>query len=167
MGDIGEICVLGPTTTQAYFGREHATALAKIADGGRLWHRMGDTGYLDAQGRLWYCGRKSHRVQMADRVLHTAPVEEVLNTHPAVRRTALVPVTVAGAVQPLVCVEREPGHPMPQAQLFAELEALAQQHAATRGIARFLMHPKFPVDIRHNAKIGRELLAVWAQQRVG
>ena len=166
-GDIGEICVLGPTTTQAYFGREGATTLAKIADDGRLWHRMGDTGYLDAAGRLWYCGRKSHRVQMADRVLHTAPVEEVLNTHPAVRRTALVPVTVAGAVQPLVCVEREPGHAMPDTQLFAELAALAQQHAATRGIARFLTHPKFPVDIRHNAKIGRELLAVWAQQRVG
>jgi hypothetical protein len=26
-----------------------------------------------------------------------------------------------------------------------------------------LMHPAFPVDIRHNAKIGREKLAVWAR----
>ncbi len=165
VGEIGEICVLGPTTTQAYFGRPQANALAKISAGDRLWHRMGDTGYLDAQGRLWYCGRKSHRVQMADRVLHTAPVEEVLNTHPAVRRTALVPVTVEGVVQPLVCVEREPGHALADAPLFAELAALAQQFPATRGIVRFLTYPAFPVDIRHNAKIGREVLAVWAQER--
>ncbi len=160
-GEIGEICVLGPTATLGYFNRPQADALAKIRAGERLWHRMGDTGYVDTQGRLWYCGRKSHRVQMADRVLHTAPVEEVLNTHPAVRRTALVPVRVAGEVQPLVCVEREPGQAMPQAQLFAELQRMAQPFKITR----FLVHPAFPVDIRHNAKIGRETLAAWAQER--
>ena len=161
-GEIGEICVSGPTATQAYFGREKANALAKIHDGERLWHRMGDTGYKDAQGRLWYCGRKSHRVQMPDRVLHTAPVEEVLNTHPAVRRTALVPVTVAWGVVPLVCVELEPGRLLPHALLFAELTEMARPF----GITRFLVHPAFPVDIRHNAKIGREILAVWAQERL-
>ena len=161
-GEIGEICVSGPTATRAYFGRDKATALAKIRDGERLWHRMGDTGYKDAQGRLWYCGRKSHRVQMGDRVLHTAPVEEVLNTHPAVRRTALVPVTIGGVVHPLVCVEREPGLAMAEMQLFAALTDLAKPF----GITRFLVHPAFPVDIRHNAKIGREILAVWAQARV-
>jgi acyl-CoA synthetase (AMP-forming)/AMP-acid ligase II len=161
-GEIGEICVSGPTATRAYFGRQKANDLAKIQDGERLWHRMGDTGYKDPQGRLWYCGRKSHRVQMADRVLHTAPVEEVLNTHPAVRRTALVPVTVGGIVQPLACVEREPGQPMAETQLFAELTEMAKPF----GITRFLVHPAFPVDIRHNAKIGREILAVWAQKQV-
>jgi acyl-CoA synthetase (AMP-forming)/AMP-acid ligase II len=167
LGEVGEICLLGPTTTQSYFNRPEATCLAKIrSDSDRYWHRMGDTGYLDAQGRLWYCGRKSHRVQMKDRVLHTAPVEEVLNTHAAVRRTALVPVTVDGQVQPLVCVERDPGNTMSQAQLFCELAQLAGRYEATREIRRFLVHPGFPVDIRHNAKIGREVLAAWAQERV-
>ncbi len=166
VGEIGEICVLGPTTTRAYFGRPEATALAKIRDGEQLWHRMGDVGYFDAQGRLWYCGRKAHRVQLAERALHTAPGEETLNTHPAVRRTALVPVTIGGFTEPLICVERESDATMPDAQLLGELSALAQQFPATRGITRFLVHPKFPVDIRHNAKIGREVLATWAQERV-
>jgi hypothetical protein len=40
---------------------------------------------------------------------------------------------------------------------------MAQGHAHTAGIERFLCHPAFPVDIRHNAKIGREKLAVWAE----
>ena len=166
VGEIGEICVLGPTTTEAYFGRPEATSLAKMRDGERVWHRMGDTGYFDAAGRLWYCGRKSHRVVLSDRVLHTAPVEEVLNTHPAVLRTALVPVRVAGQVEPLVCVERAPQVPLSDAQLVAELQAMTAQHGSLQGISRFLVHPKFPVDIRHNAKIGREVLAVWAQSRV-
>ena len=29
---------------------------------GRIWHRMGDLGYFDSEGRLWFCGRKAHRV---------------------------------------------------------------------------------------------------------
>lgn len=162
VNEIGEICVFGPTTTCGYFGRPQADALAKIQDGTRTWHRMGDTGYKDALGRLWYCGRKAHRVQLADRVLHTAPVEEVLNTHPAVRRTALVAVTIGGVVHPLVCVERKPGQNVAKTQLFSELAELAQPF----GITRFLVHPAFPVDIRHNAKIGREILATWAQEKL-
>ena len=47
-----------------------ATALAKIRetlpDGStRVVHRMGDLGRFDAQGRLWFCGRKSQRVVTA------------------------------------------------------------------------------------------------------
>ena len=45
--------------------------------------------------------------------------------------------------------------------LFAELAALADRHAATKGLARFVVHPAFPVDVRHNAKIGREALAAF------
>src|SRR5262249_34092040 len=62
-GEIGEIIVSGPVVTAEYFGWPKATELAKMRDAtGRLWHRMGDVGYFDEQGRLWYCGRKSHRV---------------------------------------------------------------------------------------------------------
>ena len=43
--------------------------------------------------------------------------------------------------------------------------ALGQARSHTAGIAHFLRHPKFPVDIRHNAKIGREKLAAWVQQQ--
>jgi len=47
--------------------------------------------------------------------------------------------------------------------LFAELRTIGAQYAHTKDIAHFLIHPGFPVDIRHNAKIGREILTLWAQ----
>jgi hypothetical protein len=46
------------------------------------------------------------------------------------------------------------------------LRALGVSFALTSRVERFLLHPKFPVDIRHNAKIGREKLAVWAAGRL-
>jgi len=170
-GQVGEITVAGPTATDSYFGREQATRNAKIretlVDGGeRIVHRMGDVGYFDADGRLWFCGRKTHRVETADGPLYTEQVEPVFNVHPQVRRTALVGIGDAGAQQPVLCVELQPGVPAARfAAIEAELRALAAPHAQAARIGRFLRHPAFPVDIRHNAKIGREKLAVWAARQ--
>ncbi len=99
-GEIGEIVVAGPIVTREYFNRPEATRLAKIADPARnrFFHRMGDVGYLDDQGRLWFCGRKSHRVILAGETLFTIPCEAIFNTHPAVARTALVGVNRRGQV---------------------------------------------------------------------
>ena len=66
-GEIGEIVVHGPVVTREYFNRPEATALAKIAAPNDFYHRMGDLGYFDEQGRLWFCGRKSQRVVTAGR----------------------------------------------------------------------------------------------------
>lgn len=162
-GEIGEICVHGPTTTQAYYGRPQATTAAKILRDGEVWHRMGDTGYLDRDGLLWYCGRKGHRVETPEGTLHTAPVEEIFNTHPQVRRTALVGLAVGGRVEALLCVEKAAECALSDQQLFGELATLGVGHPTTRGVRRFAVHPGFPVDIRHNAKIGREKLAEWAK----
>ena len=167
-GEVGEITVAGPTTTDSYFNREAATIAAKIvevrADGGeQVVHRMGDVGYFDAEGRLWFCGRKTQRVQAADRALYTEQVEPVFNAHPQVRRTALVGVGVPGAQRPVLCVELAAGVDAGQFQrIQGELRTLAAAHAHTAPVATFLRHPGFPVDIRHNAKIGREKLAAWA-----
>lgn len=162
-GEIGEIVVRGPSVTQAYHARPESTALAKIAhdDGGPLTHRMGDLGYFDAEGLLWFCGRKSHRVVNARGTFHTVPLEELMNAHPDVKRTALVGVGEAL----VLCVELEPTHDRPRRpwpELERELRARADAHPQTQPIDRFLLHPSFPVDIRHNAKIFREKLAVWA-----
>ncbi|HEL3821501.1 TPA: olefin beta-lactone synthetase [Stenotrophomonas maltophilia] len=165
-GEVGEITVAGPTATDSYFNRPQATAAAKIretlADGStRVVHRMGDVGYFDAQGRLWFCGRKTQRVETAHGPLYTEQVEPVFNTVAGVARTALVGVGAPGAQVPVLCVELQRG----QSDSPALQEAL-RAHAATRvaeaGLQHFLVHPSFPVDIRHNAKIGREKLAVWA-----
>jgi len=169
-GTVGEITVAGPTTTDTYFNRDAATRIAKIRerldDGSeRIVHRMGDIGYFDAQGRLWFCGRKTQRVETAQGPLYTEQVEPIFNTLPWLRRSALVGIGAAGAQRPVLCYELQAGV-APPAQPDAVLRALAQTHAHTAGIADFLRHPGFPVDIRHNVKIGREKLALWAKDRV-
>lgn len=171
-GLVGEITVAGPTATDAYFNRDAQTRAAKIretlSDGGeRIVHRMGDLGYFDGEGRLWFCGRKTQRVVTADSTLCTEQIEPVFNTHPDVRRTALVGIGAFGAQVPVLCVELREGVPASDwARIESELRHLGEGHVHTAKVQRFLHHPKaFPVDIRHNAKIGREKLAVWAAGR--
>jgi len=167
-GEIGEIAVRGPQVTREYFSRPEATRLAKIhAPDGSLWHRMGDSGYLDEQGRIWFCGRKSHRVDTARGRLFTIQVEGVFNSHPEVFRTALVGVGERGGQLPVLCVELEKGVPRGEEErIRQELLRLGSSYPHTAGIATILFHPAFPVDIRHNAKIFREKLAVWAERRL-
>lgn len=159
-GQIGEIAVRGPIVSQGYSDRPDHDAVGKIPDPrGGVWHRMGDLGRFDAQGRIWFQGRKAHRVATADGELYTIPCEAIFNQHPDVRRSALVGV----GGRPVVCVELLAGKPRPPV---AALQALAAAHPHTAGIRDFLFHPSFPVDIRHNAKIFREKLAVWAEQEL-
>jgi acyl-CoA synthetase (AMP-forming)/AMP-acid ligase II len=164
---IGEITVAGPVVTHEYFKDPSATKLAKIQDGDRIVHRMGDLGYFDDRGRLWFCGRKAHRVITETETLFTIPCEAIFNQHPAVARTALVGVGQPGRQTPVLCVERESTDVAPdQKQLTGELLALGQANDKTKSIRTFLVHPAFPVDVRHNAKIFREKLAVWAAERL-
>ncbi len=167
-GEIGEITVRGPQTTTAYYNRPDATALAKIRDpDGSLWHRMGDVGYLDARGRLWYCGRKADRVRTASGTLYSIPCEAIFDSHPKVRRSALVGVPGTGGESiPVLCVELASNvRRRSRAEIEVELLALAARHDTTRAIERILYHRRFPVDIRHNAKIDRPELARWAARR--
>ncbi len=164
VGEVGEIVVRGPVATRRYFGRDEATALAKILDpDGGFWHRMGDAGYFDAQGRIWFCGRKAHRVVCGDETLFSVRCEGVFNAHPDVYRTALVGDARSGSTVPVLCVERHPGRGRDEDRLTAELLELGSKQAVTQDIRRILFHDDFPVDIRHNAKIFREKLAVWAE----
>ncbi|MFK3975028.1 olefin beta-lactone synthetase [Shewanella vesiculosa] len=168
---IGEIVVSGPMVSQAYYQRQHATDLAKINDGDRVIHRMGDVGYIDDNGLLWMCGRKGHIVDATRgkqrlKRFYTLPCERVFNTHPQVKRSAIVGVNVNGDMVPVLCVELRKGIVCSTSKvLYQELMALAQQYPHTEGIGRFLIHPDFPVDVRHNAKIFREKLAIWAQKQ--
>lgn len=169
-GEVGEITVAGPSATDTYFNRPQATAQAKIRerlpDGGeRIVHRMGDVGWFDRKGRLWFCGRKTQRVQCVDGPLYTEQVEPVFNTHPEVLRTALVGVGAAGAQQPVLCVELLPSALRSNhARIRTELLTIGGRHLHTARVRHIVFHPGFPVDIRHNAKIGREALAQWVAQ---
>jgi acyl-coenzyme A synthetase/AMP-(fatty) acid ligase len=130
---------------------------------------MGDTGYLDADGRLWFCGRKAERVATAAGTLFTEPCEQVFRTHPAVARCALIGLGPPGAQTPAIVIQpadKKLVRPSPaRAALAAALRALAAAHPHTTGITRFYFHPDFPVDVRHNAKIHRLTLAAWAARK--
>lgn len=165
---IGEIVVQGPQVTASYYNREHATRLAKIyTKDKRFYHRLGDVGYLDEQGRLWFCGRMAHRVKTNHDTLFTIPCEGVFNTHPRVFRTALVGVKDKYGMRPVLCVELEPAQKRANREkLRSELMEIGSGFDHTREIKDILFHRGFPVDIRHNAKIGREQLARWAAKRL-
>ncbi len=197
-GVIGEIIVRGPVVTKLYDALPEATALAKIqtpnpkdqnhggtanlefgrldfgvsgASAAPVWHRMGDAGYLDTHGRLWFVGRKAERVEMRDGMLFPDQVEPIFNQHPDVRRTALIGLGPRGEQRPAIVAEpmsREVvATPSLRRKLVRELRALAVGRPHTDRIRLAFLHPGFPVDVRHNAKIHRLTLAKWAGNHTG
>jgi len=161
-GELGEIIVRGACVTRAYDETsdraKEANARSKIKDGGDVWHRMGDAGYVDAQGRLWFCGRKSHRVEKEGGVvLHSVTVEAVVETlvEGTGQRAALVGVGERGKQRAVVFVESGE-RPVPSLEAVRPLPgcgAVDEVHS---------FPGSFPVDKRHNAKIERERLAALA-----
>jgi len=195
-GEIGEIIVRGPVVTKSYDALPEATALAKIqtpssnfqtpagisgssfgvgdlASGistpqnGAVWHRMGDCGYLDAEGYLWFCGRKAERVETASGTLHTEPCERVFRAYPHASRCALIGLGPRGQQRPAIVLELNLPDSRACRGVARELRALALKHEETASIKTFYFHPKFPVDVRHNAKIHRLTLAKWAATATG
>ncbi len=165
-GQIGEIIVSGPVATREYFQRPDATELAKIKDGDSFWHRMGDVGYFDDAGRLWFCGRKAHIVSTLTGPMYSVCCEAIFNNHPAIYRCALVGIGAKGQQIPVIVAEPEsgkfPASERHRRQLRDELLQLGAQNPLTSNISRMLFHRSLPVDTRHNVKINRELLAAWA-----
>jgi len=168
---IGEICVQSAQTTRAYAEAKRATRLAKIVDAdGATWHRMGDVGYVDAEGRLWFCGRKSHRLETADGPLFPVPIENAFGALPGVKRVALVGLGAPGAEEPALVVELAPDASRRDALAHvarrrARLEAAGDLLHA-HPLRAVLIHKGFPVDVRHNAKIHRLALKRWAEERL-
>jgi olefin beta-lactone synthetase len=164
-GQMGEIIVKASWVTKTYFNREDVTHLAKIPDGETFWHRMGDVGKWDKQNRLWFCGRKSHRVVTHLETLFTITCEALFNQHPDVRRSALVGIGSGSHREPVIVIEPENKNRIANnsVDFIQELLEIAASSTQTKPIKKVLFYPDFPVDVRHNAKIFREKLAVWAE----
>jgi olefin beta-lactone synthetase len=192
-GEIGELIVSGPQVTKCYVTRLEANATAKIVDnslfsrdraptegwsgseqrsaiGTTIWHRMGDAGYFDHEGRFWFCGRVAHRVLSPGGPLYPIRCEAIFNQHPDIFRSALVGVGPPGVQRPVIILEPKQGKfpktPAAKKALLDEIRLLGQTSPLTKSIEDFLFHRSFPVDIRHNAKIFREKLAFWAVKRL-
>ena len=166
---VGEIVIKAPWATQSYFNRENLTQLAKIKDEDSFWHRMGDLGRLDQQNRLWFYGRKSQRVITKSGTLYTIPCEAIFNQHPDVKRSALVGTGSKNKQKPIIIIESANSKRVSSStgrEKFAE--ELLRHGAAfplTQSIQKVLFYSNFPVDVRHNAKIFREKLSLWAENQ--
>ena len=169
-GQVGEILVSGEVVTWAYDRQPEATKLSKVIQGEKVWHRMGDLGYLDSQGQLWIVGRKSHRIQGRSQLYFPVCAEGMVDEHPEVRRTALVGVGATSDQTPVLVVEPRQARMMrdiaEQQRLSRELKAKLAGHPVYSEVKQVLFHAKFPVDRRHNAKIDREELGKWAEAMV-
>jgi len=169
-GEIGELIVRGPVVTREYVTRVEANAVAKISDGSSVWHRMGDSGYLDNQGRFWFCGRVAHRVLTPEGPMYPVCCEAIFNQHPYIFRSALVGVGPPPRQLPVIVLEPEkdwmPHDRKDREALLAHARQLGQANPLTEKVRHFLLHRAFPVDVRHNAKIFREKLAVWAAGKI-
>jgi acyl-CoA synthetase (AMP-forming)/AMP-acid ligase II len=170
---IGEICVRGEVVTRAYAEDPIATAATKIDEGSSTWHRTGDAGYCDGDGRLWTVGRVAHRIETATDTCWPVPLESVCDLHPRARRTALVGAGPRGREQTCLVIEPDSGawprSGDERAAFRSEMEALLRARAHPGRLAavpdRVLFHPRLPVDVRHNAKIRREDVAAWAGEQ--
>ena len=156
VGEIGEIIVQGEVVTKEYFTSKAGTKLAKIYDGKSLWHRMGDLGYLDTEGKLWFCGRKTHRVAIENQMLCSIPCEALVNNHPWVGKSALIGLGESGNRRAAIVLETSSlTRKNEREKLVSEVQELCAQSPITNAIKEVYFYDTFPVDIRHNIKIDR------------
>jgi acyl-CoA synthetase (AMP-forming)/AMP-acid ligase II len=163
VGEIGEIIATGPSVTRTYDSLPEATRAAKIIDGSRVWHRMGDLGSLDTEGRLSFFGRRVEKVRTADGDLPTESVEPAFRQHPQVFRCALIGLGDAPRQTPALVVEPRAGaFPTDAAareRFIAELREVAKTCPLAARVKHIVFQRALPVDVRHNAKIHRLQLA--------
>jgi acyl-CoA synthetase (AMP-forming)/AMP-acid ligase II len=163
MGDVGYLTVGSVVTAEP---ESQSDSSVQVPSGGRdLQKAFGN----ESRQQFWFCGRKSHRVITTNGPLYTIPCEAIFNQHPWVYRSALVGVGPRGKQRPAVFIEPWPEHwPAAKNQwqkLVAELRHVACHQPHTTDIQDFLLLRSLPVDIRHNAKIFREQLAVIAARK--
>ena len=130
---------------------------------------MGDLGRLDEKKRLWFYGRKNQRVIAETETLYTIPCESIFNQHPDVKRSALVGTGPRTKQKPVIIIEPTKANKIKLSRernnFIKELLELGATSSLTKAIKRVLFHPDFPVDVRHNAKIIREKLSLWAEKQ--
>jgi olefin beta-lactone synthetase len=159
VGEMGEILVRAPWVSDGYHGLWAVQRAARPGDG--AWHRSGDVGHLDGDGRLWVEGRSVHVVHAPSGPITPVPIERAVERALELQRVAAVGVGPIGSQQ-LVLVLELPELPSDGAAP-AELAASAR-HVVERPVASVLGAGALPVDIRHNAKIDRTAVAAWATE---
>ena len=161
-GEIGELLVAGSVVTESYDALPEATSDAKILTEGKLWHRMGDLGYLDQKNRIWFCGRKKESFIVNSKRYFTDCCEAIANRLTGFSRSALIQYRDHNKQDfPAMVLEmnNESNNRKKQNLVIEKLKTYLSQFSATKDIEHFFFIKKFPVDVRHNTKIHRLALS--------
>lgn len=161
-GVLGEIVISAPHLKERYdrlWLTDRAATRAVPASG--RWHRTGDVGHLDADGRLWVEGRLAHVLVTAAGVVAPVGPEQEIERVPGVRRAAVVGVGPRGTQQAVAVVETVPD--APRAGLASAEETAQVRGSTSLPLAAVLVVTQLPTDVRHNSKIERVRLGAWAQ----
>jgi acyl-coenzyme A synthetase/AMP-(fatty) acid ligase/pimeloyl-ACP methyl ester carboxylesterase len=166
-GVLGEIVVSAPHLKDHYdrlwlTDRAAVRDTADLSSDGARWHRTGDVGHLDEQGRLWVEGRMPHVIVAADGPIAPVGPEQQVERVAGVRRAAVVGVGPEGLRQAVAVIEtlpptRRPGLTDPEL-------AHAVRASCSIPLVAVLAVPHLPTDIRHNSKIDRSRLSLWADR---
>ncbi|MCW4457619.1 alpha/beta fold hydrolase [Microbacterium sp. MPKO10] len=162
-GVLGEILVSAPHLKQKYdrLWLTDRRATRDVPENGR-WHRTGDIGHLDAEGRLWVEGRLQHVIVTAEGPVAPVGPEQDLERVAEVRRAAVVGIGPEGLRQAVAVIETMDGTRRPR---FVEPGLAARLRASTAlPLAAVFEVQRLPTDIRHNSKIDRSRLSVWAER---
>jgi acyl-CoA synthetase (AMP-forming)/AMP-acid ligase II len=147
-GDIGELVVSGDHVCRDYYRNPEAVRENKIVDGDRVWHRMGDTGSFDGEGRFWIAGRVHSTIRRGGELVHPQLVEQAAKGEdPRVRRAAAVGLPDPGLGEKLVVVVE------PAAEGFRDDVAGRLAAAGIPADEIVLTSRPLPVDPRHRSKV--------------
>lgn len=162
-GVLGEVLVSAPHLKHGYdrLALTDREAARDVPRDGR-WHRTGDVGHLDADGRLWIEGRLPHVLVTAEGPVAPVGAEQDAERVDGVRRAAVVGVGPAGLQRAVAVVETFAG--ARRAGLADAALAAAVRASARIPIVAVLEVPALPTDIRHNSKIDRTSLSAWADR---
>lgn len=151
-GAAGEIAVTGAHVVKSYWNDPKAVFETKLQEpSGVVWHRTGDVGRLDEQGRLWLLGRSSDALRHGNRVLQPFPIEESLGKCDGVARAALVSVKRGGREDIVAVIQPLPE--MDETTVEAGIRTVLDCLSLSGISIRFVR--EIPMDVRHNSKIDR------------
>lgn len=146
---VGEILVSGSHVLKGYVDNVMATKETKVARAdGLVWHRTGDTGYLDEKGRIWLTGRVKDAISKANHWIQPFPLEKKIDELAGVIRSALV--QVGDNVILFLQINK------PWEEISVQVEHLFSEFPIAP--IQFAILESMPVDGRHNSKVDRPLL---------
>jgi len=157
-GEVGEILVSGDHVLKQYIdnpdaNRENKIPRENVAASKAVWHRTGDCGYIDEQGRLWLTGRIKDVIAFKNASLQPYPIEKALDQLSGIVRSAMI----QHLDQLFVFIQEDSQAVLAQEK---EISQVLSEHLFSVGLEKIQLVTinEMPVDGRHNSKIDRPLL---------